>query len=348
MKAQLFRYIDGKIQCTACERYCILKAGQSGFCGVRTATTEGMELDVYNMPYSFNMDPIEKKPVLHMYPGARILSFGTSGCDFACRYCQNYDMSQRKTVSGIYTTPEQVVELAIKNHADGIAYTYNEPTVFMEYARDVGLIAHKHGLINIFVTNGYETVESMKMASEFLDAITIDFKGNGSKSFYNKYIYVLSADSIYNTIKMAIGYGIHTEVTDLVVPEIGDNLEDASTMINRIKDIAGEYIPISFLRYHPDYKMAIPLTPLQILKDHYDLAIKLGMKYVYIGNVPEGNYENTYCPQCHNLLISRHYFDSKVTGLTVDGKCKKCGFNTGILLLNSKLNGKFLHNSTVR
>ncbi len=332
MLVELYRLNKGKIQCTACERYCLLSPGQSGFCGVRTATANGLTLDVYNTPYGFAIDPIEKKPVLHMYPNSRILSFGTSGCNFACKYCQNYDMSQRKNVAGIHAEPEDVVKLAIKNHADGIAYTYNEPTVFMEYARDVGLIAHKYGLFNIFVTNGFETPESMKLASEFLDIMTVDFKGNAGTKFYNKYISVLSPESIYNTIKLAIDYGIHTEITDLVVPEVGDSLDDASKMIEKIQNIAGEYIPLSFLRYHPDYKMTIPSTPFETLKKHYDLAINKGMKYVYLGNVPEYDYENTYCPECKNLLISRHTFESKVTGLNSDGTCKYCGFNTGIKL----------------
>jgi pyruvate formate lyase activating enzyme len=330
VQASLFENISGRIKCTACSRYCLLRDGQSGFCGVRTAENGYLNLNVYNFPYAFNIDPIEKKPVLHMYPGSRILSFGTSGCNFACRYCQNFEMSQRKHVVGDYMTPEGIVKLARKNRVDGIAFTYNEPTIFMEFARDIGILAHKYGIFNIFVTNGYETPESMEMASEFLDAMTIDFKGNGEEKFYNRYISVMSPDLIYRTIKHAMDYGIHTEITDLVIPEIGENLLEAQYMIGKIRDIGGEYMPLSFLRYHPDYKLNIPSTPFETLKNHYDLARSMGMKYVYLGNVQEKSYENTYCPECGNLLISRHIFDSNVVGLDSRGNCLKCNFQTRI------------------
>lgn len=336
MEVSLYKNIDDKIMCTACLRYCRLSEGQTGYCGVRTNVNGHLNLSVYNMPYSFNIDPIEKKPVLHMYPGADILSFGTTGCNFGCLYCQNYDMSQRRKADGVYYTPEDVVNLAMEYNTDGIAYTYNEPTIFMEYARDIGLIARRHGLINIFVTNGYETDESMKMASEFLDAMTVDFKGNGNKYFYNKYISVPSAEGIFNTIKNAVNYGIHTEITDLIIPDIGDSLDDARKMLEKIMNIAGPYIPVSFLRYHPDYKLNIPETPLNTLIAHHDLAVSMGFKYVYLGNVHEVNYENTYCPVCHSLLISRRGFYSRVTGLDSNGRCKNCGYITGIKLLRNK------------
>ncbi len=332
MKTSLYKVEGNKIRCTACFRYCLLSEGQNGFCGVRSNINNAMDLNVYNMPYSFNIDPIEKKPVLHMYPGTRILSFGTTGCNFACAYCQNYDMSQRRKAEGLYYTPEDVVNLALEYNVDGIAYTYNEPTIFMEYAHDIGVIAKKYNLINIFVTNGYETDESMKMASEFLDAMTIDFKGNGNDSFYKKYISIPSSENIYNTMKNARKYKIHTEITDLVIPEVGDNLDDAKHLISNVKDILGDDTPISFLRYHPDYKMHIPSTPLDILVKHYKLAREMGMKYVYLGNVPEANYENTYCPVCNSLLIKRSGFNSKLMNIDINGKCKSCGHDTKIFI----------------
>ncbi len=332
MEASLYEKKGDRIRCTACERYCYLREGQSGFCGVRTFKNGVLNLDVYNYPSGYNVDPIEKKPVLHMYPGSRILSFGTSGCNFACKYCQNYEMSQRKTVEGEYMTPEKIIKIARKLQVDGIAYTYNEPTIFMEFAHDVGILAHKQGLFNIFVTNGYETPESMEMAAEFLDAMTIDFKGNAEEKFYNRYISVMHPDLIYKTIESALNHGIHTEITDLVIPEIGDNLDAAEKMIAKIKDIGGEYMPVSFLRYHPDYKLSLPYTPLETLKKHYNLAKSMGMHYVYLGNVREENYENTYCPGCGALLIQRHGFDSTIINLNSDGSCIHCGFQTGILL----------------
>ena len=336
MKTSLYKVEGNKIRCTACFRYCLLSEGQNGFCGVRSNINNAMDLNVYNMPYSFNIDPIEKKPVLHMYPGTRILSFGTTGCNFACAYCQNYDMSQRRKAEGLHCTPEDVVNLALEYGVDGIAYTYNEPTIFMEYAHDIGIIAKKHNLINVFVTNGYETDESMKMASEFLDSMTIDFKGNGNDNFYKKYISIPYAKNIYNTMKNARKYKIHTEITDLVIPEVGDDLGDAEHLIRNVIDILGDDTPISFLRYHPDYKMSIPYTPLETLIRHYKLAMDMGMKYVYLGNVPEANYENTYCPGCKALLIKRSGFNSKLINIDINGKCKSCGYDTKIIIKKNR------------
>jgi pyruvate formate lyase activating enzyme len=203
----------------------------------------------------------------------------------------------------------------------------------MEFAHDVGMLARSKGLINIFVTNGYETPEAIEYASSFLDSMTIDFKGNASNAFYRKYISVPSADPIFDTIGNAISEGIHVEVTDLVVPEVGDSMEDARAMIRKIKEKAGISIPVSFLRFHPDYKMInIPSTPVSTLEKHHALAKEEGMQYVYIGNVPGSLYESTYCPSCGSLLIYRNGFSSDIRDIDEDGSCKKCGFSTGIVL----------------
>ena len=334
MEAVLYEKQEGqRVICTACVRRCRLAPGQPGFCGIRVNSGGKLDLLTYSIPYSIQIDPIEKKPVFHMLPGSSILSFGTTGCNFACQYCQNYSMSQRKDVQGTHMEPKEIVRLAIELGCNGIAYTYNEPTVFMEFAHDVGILARSKGLINIFVTNGYETPEAVEYASTFLDSMTIDFKGNASNTFYRKYISVPSADPIFDTIGYAISAGIHVEITDLVVPEVGDSLDDARTMIRKIKEKAGISIPVSFLRFHPDYKMMnIPSTPVSTLEKHHALAREEGMQYVYIGNVPGGSYESTYCPSCGSLLIYRNGFSSEIRDIDEDGRCKKCGFSTGIVL----------------
>ncbi len=336
VRAKLYRRIDDSVECTACSRYCRLKPGKTGFCGVRKNIDGDLYLLVYGLPAAINVDPIEKKPVLHMYPGARIFSLSTVGCSFACQYCQNYDISQRRTITGYHYDPEDIVEEALNMGCQGIAYTYNEPSIFMEYAHDIGVIARRHGLINIFVTNGFETPESIDYAKDFLDAATVDFKGNASDEFYRKYILVPSARPIFETLANLKSAGIHVEITDLVVPGVGDRLEDARSMLERIMDILGEYVPISFLRFHPDYRMMdLPDTPIETLRKHHDLAVSMGFKYVYVGNVP-GYGENTYCPNCGNLLIERFVFSSKVIGLDKNGKCKKCGYDPHIPLLKEK------------
>ncbi|MCL5881330.1 MAG: AmmeMemoRadiSam system radical SAM enzyme [Candidatus Thermoplasmatota archaeon] len=334
-KASLYREnADGTITCTACRRYCRLHPGQTGFCGVRTFRGEDLFLDVYGLPYAINIDPIEKKPVLHAYPNSRIYSFGTSGCDFACKFCQNYDMSQRREMVGIEMGPDEIVKDALKRGCAGIAYTYNEPTIFTEFARDVGVIAHRNGLFNIYVTNGYETPESIGMISEFLDFATVDFKGNASVDFYRKFMSVPDPSFIYDTIRLFRDAGIHLEITDLVVPEVGDDLELATAMIRRVMEILGDEVPISFLRYHPDYKMTIPSTPVETLMKHYRAAKELGVKYAYIGNVPGIDQQNTYCPNCGELIIRRDNMKTISVNLTDDGKCPVC--NTPIPVVTGK------------
>ncbi len=339
MEAVLYsKEADGKVRCTACIRRCRIGPGQPGFCGIRVNNGGKLDLLTYSRPFSIQIDPIEKKPVLHMLPGSSILSFGTTGCNFACQYCQNYSMSQRKDVRGSVMEPREIVRMAIEMGCNGIAYTYNEPTVFMEFAHDVGMLARSKGLINIFVTNGYETMEAVEYASSFLDSMTIDFKGNASNSFYRRYISVPSADQIFDTIGFAVSSGIHVEITDLVVPGIGDSLEDARSMIRRIKDKAGTSIPISFLRFHPDYKMMdVPSTPVETLERHQALAKEEGMQYAYIGNVFGHPLESTYCPSCGALLIRRTGFHSEFKYLDESGRCKKCGYSTGIILRYEQL-----------
>lgn len=324
---------NGKVLCTACARLCLIGPGQNGFCGIRKNIDGNLHLLTYGRPYGLHVDPIEKKPVLHMYPGYNVLSFGTTGCNFACQYCQNYDMSQRRDVAGAHMSPEEIVDAAVESGCQGIAYTYNEPTVFIEFAHDVGVLARKRGLINIFVTNGYETHEAVDYAKDFLDIMTIDFKGNANNSFYRRYISVVGADPIFETIRYANEAGIHVEITDLVVPQIGDNLEDARTMIRRVIEAIGTDHPMSFLRFHPDYRMLnIPPTPTETLEKHRDLAISEGIKYAYIGNIPGHPYENTYCPSCGSELISRFGFQSKVFGIKRDGTCLKCGYQVNVTL----------------
>ncbi|MGC8516813.1 MAG: AmmeMemoRadiSam system radical SAM enzyme [Candidatus Acidifodinimicrobium sp.] len=324
---------NGSLRCDVCARRCILKDGQVGFCGIRKNENGRIKLLAYGKVESLGIDPIEKKPVLHAFPNSDILSISTTGCNFACQYCQNWDLSQRRKVSGTDMTPEEVVELALKYGCKGIAYTYNEPTIFLEYARDIGLLARKKGLINIFVTNGYETPEAVEVLGDFLDFATVDFKGNGNNEFYRRYVSVTSAEPIFETIKGMLNKNIHVEITDLVVPKIGDNLDDAKSMILRLKDIAGEDLPISFLRFHPDYKLLdLPETSLSTLEKHYNLAKSLGMKYVYLGNVFGDERQNTFCPNCGKVVVRRNAFSTVEVNLTEDSKCKYCGYSIPFIL----------------
>lgn len=327
MKARLYRTLsESKIECTACMRYCKLSAGQTGFCGVRKNEGSYLELLVYNLPMGLNIDPIEKKPVLHVHPGARILSFGTSGCNFSCQFCQNYSLSQRRDITSRKMTPEEIVDTAIRNNCQGIAYTYNEPTIFLEYAEDIGRIAHEHGLFNIFVTNGYESPEAVDELKSFLDFATIDLKGNNSREFYRRYISIPNPEAIYETLGAMLDTRIRVEVTNLIIPEIGEDLKEAGKMIDRIIEIAGTEIPLSFLRFHPDYRLRhLPPTPVDTLLKHHELARSRNMSYVYIGNVPGLDEQNTYCPECGKLLVSRDMMRTTGVHMSGDSKCPECG-----------------------
>lgn len=324
---------ENKVICTACRRYCTLKDGQTGFCGIRKNVGGALQLLVYGIPMAVNIDPIEKKPVLHAYPGYSILSLGTTGCNFACLYCQNWQMSQRREVAGFPMSPEEIVREAVAYGCEGIAYTYNEPTIFIEFARDIGILARKAGLINMFVSNGYETPEALDFSKDWLDILTINFKGNANNDFYRRYISVQGADPIYDTLKIARDLGMHIEITDLVVPEIGDNIEDARIMIRKIRSIMGPDVPISFLRFFPDYRLRhLPLTTVSSLEEHYKIAREEGMNFVYIGNVAGHPLQSTYCPKCGSIAIERDMMSSTVRNLDKEGNCSSCGHKIGIKL----------------
>jgi pyruvate formate lyase activating enzyme len=317
----------GRIKCTACARNCQLAEGQIGLCGIRQNLSGKLQLLSYGKLFTGHIDPIEKKPVIHYRPGTRIFSVATSGCSWLCRYCQNYDISQRRKIEGMDIEPGDVSKLALGQECQGIAYTYNEPTIFIEYARDIGFAAHQKGLFNIFVSNGFATPESVSMMNEFLDCITVDFKGSGERKFVRKYIGIPGSEPIFETLsEIKQKTKIHVEITDLIVPEVGDDLEQARHLSRWVYDNLGPMTPIHFLRFHPDYKMMdFPDTPIKTLEAHHKVAKEAGLEYVYLGNVPGHKLEHTYCHGCKKIVVRRYGFD--ITGWYLDDKnrCSFCG-----------------------
>lgn len=319
------RLPNDKVRCLACARYCEIGKGQIGLCGIRGNKEGRLMLFVYGKVAAAHIDPIEKKPVTHFMPGSKVFSIGTTGCNWLCKYCQNYDLSQRRKVEGDDYTPDELVEKAVKTGCDGIAYTYNEPTIFIEFARDCGVLARKKGLFNAFVSNGYCTPESVGMMKEFLDAITVDFKGNGEQKFVRRYVGIPSSQPVFDTLSELKKTGIHVEITDLVVPEVGDDLDHAKKMCQFVYDTFGPEMPVHFLRFYPDYKMMeFEPTPVKTLENHYDVAKKVGLKYVYVGNVPGHKYESTYCSECGKVAVRRYAFDILEWNLDEDNRCKFC------------------------
>jgi pyruvate formate lyase activating enzyme len=247
--------------------------------------------------------------------------------------CQNADISQRRKVEGIEVEPQDVVRMTLEQGCQGLAYTYNQPTIFIEFARDIGMRARQAGLINIFVSNGYDTPETVAEMPKFLDCVTVDFKGSGETNFVRKYINIPNADPIFQTLlDTRDTKKIHIEITDLIVPQVGDDLGAARHLSKWVYENLGPDTPIHFLRFHPDYKMMeFPWTPVETLEKHCAVAKEEGLKYVYIGNVPGHPLENTYCPGCGAIAIKRYGYDTTGWYLDKDNKCKKCGYKLAIV-----------------
>ena len=319
------------VKCNLCARRCVIHDGGIGFCLVRKNEGGKLYSLVYAKACSACVDPINKKPLSHFHPGSLVMSIATVGCNFRCRFCDNWVISQEKEISGYDFPPEQVVKATKENGCQGISYTYTEPTIFFEYAYDTAKLARKEGFFNTFVTNGYMTTEAVRTIAPVLDAATVDFKGAGDPEFYKEFSSVPSVDPIYESLKEMRKQGIHVEITNLVVPKIGEDLETIQKLAIWIKDNLGKDTPFHLLRFHPDYRLAeIPSTPLQTLEQACNLSMEVGLNYVYMGNVPGHRFENTYCPNCKELLIKRFSFEIVKWNLTEDMRCPACGENIAI------------------
>ncbi len=315
-----------KIRCNLCGRRCLIHDGTSGFCLVREAQKGRLHSLVYAKACSACVDPITKKPLSHYNPGSQVMSIATVGCNFRCRFCDNWVISQEKEIQGYDFPPEKVVAAAKDNDCQGISYTYTEPTVFFEYAYDTAKLAHKAGLFNTFVTNGYLTPEAVRLIAPVLDAATVDFKGAGAPEFYKDFASVPSVEPIYESLKEMKRHHIHIEVTNLIIPKIGDNVEAIRELAAWIRDNLGKDTVFHLLRFHPNYRMTeLPSTPLETLERACDLSREAGLNYVYLGNVPGHRYENTHCPNCQELLIKRFSFEITKWHLTEDMHCPACG-----------------------
>ena len=326
-EAMLYEKLDGnKIKCNLCGRRCIIKDGETGFCLVRKNERGKLYSLVYGKAISACVDPVEKKPLYHFNPGSSVFSIATIGCNFRCKFCDNWMISQERTIQGKTFPPEKVIKTARENGCQGITYTYTEPTIFFEYAYDTAKLAHKVGFFNTFVTNGYMTPEAVKTIAPYLDAATVDFKGAGDPDFYRVFSSVPSVKPIYESLKEMKKNNIHLEITNLIVPKIGDSLERIRELATWIRDNLGKDTPFHLLRFHPDYQLTeIPSTPIKTLEEAYKIAKDVGLNYVYAGNVPGHPYENTYCPNCNELLIKRFSFQITKWNLTKDMRCPACG-----------------------
>ncbi len=313
----------GSTICGVCPRKCVIKEGERGFCGVRENQDGKLMSLVYGKAVSSNIDPIEKKPLFHFAPGSRALSVATVGCNLRCDFCQNFRISQDWTeISGRDLSPDDLVEKANKRGCSGIAYTYTEPTIFLEYARDTMKRASPE-LYNIFVSNGYMTKEALDEVSDFLDGINVDLKGG--EEFYRKHCGVPDMEPIYTILGELSDRDIHTEVTNLIIPGVNDTDDEIRKRVRWIKENMGSDTPVHFSRFHPDFKMLDSKpTPVETLERAMDIGKEEGLNYVYCGNVPGHRSESTYCPNCNSLLVKRVGFRVEEFNLKRGMKCHEC------------------------
>lgn len=322
---------SGKILCEACAHACKLEEGEYGICGVRKVEEGELKLLVYSLAAAVNIDPVEKKPMFHFLPDTKAFSFGTIGCNFSCKFCQNFTISQypkehSHKIVGEDLPPQKIVELAILNGCDSIAYTYNEPVVFFEYTYDTAKLAHEKGLKNIYVTSGYETRAAIDRLSPYVEGMNIDIK-SFSDDFY-KEVCGARLKPVLEAVKYAHEKGIWVEITTLLIPGKNDSDDEIRSIAKFIARLDPS-IPWHLSAFHPMYKMRdVSSTPISTLLRAYEIAKKEGLKYVYIGNVDSEDYESTYCPSCKKKVIQRsgNIGQFVTNNLDKDGKCPHCGY----------------------
>ena len=304
----IYERLEGEeVRCHLCNHNCLIKNHQRGICAVRENADGMLYSLVYGKVISLNIDPIEKKPLFHFLPESTSLSLATVGCNFRCKHCQNYEISQypRKravSVPGKDTAPEEIVNAAIQNNCMSISYTYTEPTIFFEFAYDCARIAREKGIKNVFVSNGYTGKEAVRLIAPFLDANNIDLKG--SDKFY-KEICGARLEPVKETIRLMKELGVWVEVTTLVIPELNDSEKDLTDIAEFISSV-DTAMPWHVTQFYPTYKLLDkPRTPVSTLRRAREIGFKAGLKYVYEGNVPGEGGENTFCPSCKEILIER-------------------------------------------
>lgn len=311
------------VRCELCFRYCNIPPGQRGNCRVRYNHDGELVSLVYGKPCAAHLDPIEKKPLFHFLPGSRAFSIATAGCNGHCRFCQNWDISQRtpEETENMDMPPADVVANAIKSDCRSIAYTYTDPNIFYEYTYDTSVLARKKGLKNVLVTAGFLNEKPLRELARYADAANLDVKGNDE--FYKKYV-LAELKPVMDYLRIAREEGIFLELTNLIVPTLNDKKEDIEWLIKTLLDAAGPDVPMHFSRFFPLYQLTnLYPTPTETLFDAAHMAEDLGMHYVYVGNLPAGEFENTRCPKCKETVIRRQGF-SVIEIRLVDGHCPKC------------------------
>ena len=313
------------VRCQLCAQSCTIKAGARGRCRVRLNVGGELRSLVYGRPLAVNVDPIEKKPLYHFLPGRTAFSIGTAGCPLRCKFCQNWQLSQSspEDYNVAYAAPAEIVERAVQRGSPIVAFTYNEPTVFAEYALDIAAKARERGLRSVMISCGFATEKPLADLCGALDAIKIDLKGF-SDDFYRT-VSSAALAPVLRSIAQVHKAGRHLEIVNLVVPTLNDALPSLRALADWVMGELGPDVPVHFTRFHPDYQLLnLPPTPIATLDRARAIAMARGLRYVYVGNVPGHPGNNTYCPGCGKIVVARQ--DFFVTESTLkDGRCGACG-----------------------
>ncbi len=325
--AKYWQKIDeNTVRCLLCPRKCILGLNQRGVCTVRINIKGSLYTLGYGNPVAVHIDPIEKKPFFHVWPGSRTLSLAVAGCNMRCKFCQNWQISQSSPDQTLnyQLSPQEVVEKAKEYDCPFVVFTYTEPTVFYEYMLDIARLAKKEGLHTAMHTCGYINPQPLEELLGYMDAVNVDLKGF-TQEFYQKMGLWADLEPVLDTIRMIKKKGVHLEITNLLIPTHNDDPQKIKEMCQWIKDNVGDDVPLHFSRFYPAHKLRnLPPTPVETLENAYEIAKEVGIKFVYIGNLPGNEQENTYCPRCGKLLIRRAGY-RVLENNVVEGKCKFCG-----------------------
>lgn len=323
---------DGRVQCDLCPRNCKLREGQQGLCFVRARKNDEIVLTTYGRSSGFCIDPIEKKPLNHFLPGTPVLSFGTAGCNLACKFCQNWDMSKSRQMDTLAdaASPELLAQAARQTGCRSIAFTYNDPVIFHEYAIDVAIAAREKGVRSVAVTAGYVSPEPRREFFQHMDAANVDLK-----AFSEKFYHEICGGHLNHVLDTLLYLKYETsvwfELTTLLIPDENDSSHEIEQMTRWIADNLGPDVPLHFSAFHPDYRMRDkPNTPSDTLGRCRHIAKSNGLRYVYTGNVHDVAGGSTYCPECDQLLIERDWYQLGQWGLEISssdekGCCTNCG-----------------------
>ncbi|MBS7644015.1 AmmeMemoRadiSam system radical SAM enzyme [Candidatus Bathyarchaeota archaeon] len=331
-EAVLYRILPHrKVECGTCERRCMIAEDQLGFCKTRQNIDGRLYTLVYGDISSSSANPIEKKPFFHFWPGSYALTIGTWSCNFTCLWCQNFDITKfppnpRKAT---YISPKKLIDITLRKQCQGTSISFNEPTLLFEYSLDVFRLARSKSLYNTYVSNGYLTLEALRMLKDAgLDAIKFDIKGD--KEVYRKYC-AADVSIVWRNIAEAKRLGLHVEIVTLIIPGVNDDEDCIKEIVHNHLKAVGPQTPLHFTQYYPAYKFSAPRTPVKTLENAHAIAKREGVQYVYVGNVPGHKWENTYCHNCGELLIERYIFSVTRYRLTSGNRCPNCGIEIPII-----------------